>query len=104
MRDLIKKAGSLVLGVGALSLALVHAAATHGCASSAPPTQAPDSHPTAPPAAANATPVGAHPDCTPPDYMYATKAPILLPPHCRGEPASPPPQAPPGAKETQQAP
>jgi hypothetical protein len=92
MRDLIKKAGSLVLGVGALSLAIVHAAATHGCASSPPP------------AAENATPTGAKADCTPPDYMYATKAPILLPPHCRGEPASPPQQAPSEAKETQQAP
>jgi hypothetical protein len=105
MRDWIKKAGSLALALGALGLALVHAAATHGCASTRPPAaQAPgDTHDAAAPAesaapgaAANtisATPSAAKPvlvineRCGPGSpYMYPTKAPVWIPPECRDTP------------------
>jgi len=98
MHDWIKKAGSLVLGVGALGLALVHAAATHGCASSNTQAQAP---------AAEPAPSGADSErCKVPSYMYATKAPIWLPPECYGQPANrseAPQQAPDDSNAAQQA-
>jgi hypothetical protein len=123
MRDLFKKLGSLALGVGALSLVLVNAAMTHGCASSSatqqatpqaglppnetepPPNEAPPS-PLKPNAVAGKP--AANPNCEVPSYMYATKAPIWLPPECHGgTPAPTPAQAQkpnPAANAVQQAP
>jgi hypothetical protein len=117
MRELMKKVGSLVLGVGALALVLANAAMTHGCARSTTaqvtPQAGPPSAASEPPSAnptATAAGGGANPNCTPPSYMYATKAPIwtMLPPECRGGTPTPTPapqQAPsPGANAEQQAP
>ena len=97
MRDLVKKVGSLVLGVGALSLLLLNAALTHGCGAArrdAPATQAgapppataeqpPGAEPapnSAPPGstAADATAVAGEEDCEEASpYMPATKAPVM---------------------------
>jgi hypothetical protein len=101
MRDFAKKLGSLVLGVGALGLVLANAAMTHGCASS-PPTQVPPN--AAPPNAAAESPKSN--PCDPPSYMYATKAPIWVPPECHGgKPAPQPgPQQAPASNAQVQAP
>jgi hypothetical protein len=76
MRELLKKAGSLALAIGALGLVLANAAVHHGCGGSrhAPAVQA---APAPAPVAA-----GTDPDCQMPDYMHATKAPVFLPPKC----------------------
>jgi len=114
MRNLFKKLGSLALGVGALTLVLSNAALTHGCARS-PTAQAPQAG-TASEASessgsdnpAVSEKAAANPNCTPPSYMYATKAPIWVPPECYGgtPAATPPPQQLPsqGANAQQQAP
>ena len=116
MREFSKKLGSLALGVGALSLVLVNAAMTHGCARSSTPAVSPQAgrpSEVATPASTGSAAAengAANPDCTPAPYMYATKAPVwmMLPPECRGEPptTTPAPQQmpSPGAHSTEQAP
>jgi hypothetical protein len=113
MRDLVKKVGSLVLGIGALSLLLANAALTHGCSGArrdAPATQVGEPPPAAteeqPRAAEPSPPAGAAPaassedeDCDEaPHYMHATKAPVMPMRRCgkstpsakrTAEPASP---------------
>lgn len=114
MSELLKKAGSLALGVGALSLVLLNAAMTHGCGGSRlsepapqvaaePPPEAASpapasslsslSSPPPPPASAAAAPTpepnglfGAEGDCEEAPYMAATKAPVM--PMRRCKPAS----------------
>jgi hypothetical protein len=115
MRELLKKLGSLTLGVGALALVLANAAMTHGCARSSTvqvtPRSGPPSAGAEPKTSEGTTLAGdgsANPKCTPPSYMYATKAPIWVPPECYGgkPAATPPPQQVPsqGANAEQQAP
>ena len=90
MRDLLKKVGSSVLGLGALALVLVNAAMTHGCArasntqASPPPSPSPGAVVEAPglPAANAASASSANDPCRPPSYMFATKAPVWIPPEC----------------------
>ena len=91
MQEPLRKAGALALGTGALSLVLVNAFLTHGCGGTRPaaavetPGRSGESRTATPPAPAAsnqaATPP-TDPDCTPPPYMYATKAPIWLPAKC----------------------
>jgi hypothetical protein len=109
MRDLAKKVGSLVLGVGALSLLLVNAALTHGCSGArrdapatqvaAPPPATPEQLPAgeqppgaapartaapSPPATADATAGAAEDDCEEEaPYMHATKAPVIPMRRCK---------------------
>jgi hypothetical protein len=105
MRDLFKKLGSLALGVGALALVLANAAMTHGCAGSPgtqqatpqaglSPSEAEPPNETEPPSS-KANPVAgkpaANPNCKVPEYMYATKAPIWVPPECYGGTPAPNP-------------
>jgi hypothetical protein len=108
MRESLKKLGSLTLGAGALVLVLANAALTHGCARSSTAQVTPQ---TAPPSEDSDSPTAkgsANPNCTPPSYMYATKAPIWVPPECYGGnpvPTQPPQQVPSqGANAEQQAP
>jgi hypothetical protein len=112
MREFLKKLGSLSLGVSALSLVLANAAITHGCARS-PSSQA---TPQAPPAAhgpvpgsgkpmAGVEPTESEDPCEPPEYMHATKAPVWIPPGCRGGDAVPAREAPSSSENAaQQAP
>jgi hypothetical protein len=101
MRELLKKAGSLALGLGALSLVLFHAAVNHGCGGSRaepaaqagpePAVLAPSSAPPSPAATANHASASApsaspDPDCERPSYMHATKAPVFVPEKCRPAP------------------
>lgn len=99
MRELLKKAGSLALGLGALSLVLFHAAVNHGCGGSRPEPAAqagPEPagiapSPPSPAATANHASVSApsatpDPDCEQPSYMHATKAPVFVPEKCRPAP------------------
>jgi hypothetical protein len=81
MRKLFEKAGSLLLGMGALGLLLTNAAMTHGCASSPPQQATPGGN-----ASGIQGDPSADPDCEVPEYLYATKAPVwsMLPPKCRG--------------------
>ena len=90
MRELLKKAGSLALGIGALGLVLFHAAVNHGCGGSRaePATQvAPEPVGEAPGAPANHAAVAPNeapdPDCEEPSYLHATKAPVFVPEKCR---------------------
>lgn len=87
MRQLLKKAGSLILAIGALALVLFNAAVNHGCggARSAEPAAqvAPASEPpraSEPPVAAGvpSAPAAADPECEEPSYMHATKAPVWM--------------------------
>ena len=96
MQGFVKKVGSLVLGIGALSLLLANAALTHGCSGArreAPVTQVetPPAAPSpaatersqapqpSPPKAAEAPASSAEPDCDEaPPYLHATKAPVYL--------------------------
>lgn len=112
MRELLKKLGSVTLGVGALALVLANAAMTHGCARSSTAQVTPRSGPPsagAEPKTSEGTTVAgessADPKCTPPSYMYATKAPIWVPPECNGGTATPTPspqQMPSSPANTQQ--
>ncbi len=101
MRELAKKAGSLALAAGALALVLANAAVTHGCSAARPPG-APSSA-SSPPSSVDVAAAKPDPDCVVPSYMYATKAPIFVPPKCRGEAASEPAaQASPGPENAAQ--
>lgn len=99
MRELVRKAASLALWVGALVLMLVHAALTHGCAGARAEGATPNAGPYGPlggPEQASPSESGsvvtpandanaeakAEDPCKPPPYMYATKAPIWIPPEC----------------------
>jgi hypothetical protein len=96
MQGFVKKVGSLVLGIGALSLLLANAALTHGCggarreapvpqvetppaaAGPAPTEPSPVAQPS-PPQTVEAPAASAEPDCEEaPPYLHATKAPVYL--------------------------
>jgi hypothetical protein len=96
MGQLLKKAGSLTLAVGALSLVLFNAAVNHGCGGARPAEPAAQMAPASesPPASEPPVAVGvpsasaaADPDCETPSYMHATKAPVWVPDKCRGKAA-----------------
>jgi hypothetical protein len=107
MSERLKKAGSLALGIGALSLVLFNAAMTHGCGGSraGEPTPQVASEPpaeaeplVAPKASASSSPnpkpmvstaakveelFGGDGDCEEPPYMPATKAAVMPMRRCK---------------------
>lgn len=98
MRQLLKKAGSLTLAVGALSLVLFNAAVNHGCGGARPAEPAAQMAPASEPLRTSEPPVAvgagvpsasgaADPDCEMPYYMHATKAPVLIRDECRAKAA-----------------
>lgn len=95
MGQLLKKAGSLILAIGALALVLFNAAINHGCggARSAEPAAqvpadtkadskvAPDSEArpaSEPPVGVPSAAAEADPECEERSYMHATKAPVWM--------------------------
>ena len=97
MRDLLKKAGSLLLGAVALGSILVSAAVGHGCqgarqGGAATQHTRVDQRPTtpAPPLEAGSSEAQRglsenDESCQVRSYMPATKAPVFVPPECWGK-------------------